>query len=309
MSVDQSGLAVTGQLATQLGQLAVGGTATSGTATGGTTADARQQWRSPEELESARRRAFLDSKDSMSGLRAVRNLLSEEVTNRGGAATGGTVTGSIPSIAGLEAQLHKLGPAPGIQYDAKGNWITSNDEAGEKATFRAMAFPGASTGGASTSGASTGGASTPRQTTAERAAAIGFDAATPNLAPSGGLPQAGINSYIQSDVFKNKLRASDIPLNEVAQWQLTAQPITAPRQDPGRDAKLAAFAATGDVPDSSPGEAVLAAGAGNAYGTRGGQFVPGATMNLGFLDTEKLPPLNSQGYYSSANPGNYRRLF
>jgi hypothetical protein len=148
------------------------------------------------------------------------------------------------------------------------------------------------------------------ETTADRAARIGFNPATPELAPSGGLPQAAIGNWLQSDHFKSRLRASDTPLDQVAAWQLTPQPVATPKTDPGREARLAAFAATGDAPPTTEGEAVLAAGAGNAYGTRAGQFVPGATMNLGFLDPSELPPLNSQGFYSGvklgANPGNYR---
>ena len=272
VSVDQSGMGIGGS------PLAVG------------TSKGNGQWRRPEDLETARRRAFLDSKDSMSGIRAVRNLLSEEVTNRGGDATAG---GSIPSIRGLEGQLAKLGPAKGIQSDSNGNWIVSNDSAGEEATRQAMSFgnPAAAAGNRIAGGP-------------DAVAPQAFDSAMPQLAPSGNLPQAGMNAYMQG-AMKQKLQANQQPLNEIASWQVTQKPITALREDPGRDAKLAAYAARGEQAPTTPGEAVLAAGAGNAYGTRAGQFKPGNTLNLGFLDPDQLPPLNSKGHYTAYNPGNY----
>ena len=237
-----------------------------------------------EDLETRRRRAFLDSSDSMSGLKAVRGVLADELSARGGGdalAKGG----AIPAIKFLEAQLAKQGPAPGLGYDGQRNWTASNDKAGEEATLRAMS--------ASPAGATPG-----------QIAQVGLDASTPALAASGGLPQKAINDYMQT-ALRGKVSAGAQPLNEVAKWQVTPQPIPALRQDPGRDAALAAFAARGEQAPTSPGEAVLAAGAGNAFGTRGGQFKPGNTLNLGHLDPEQLPPLNSSGYYSGYNPGNF----
>jgi hypothetical protein len=130
-------------------------------------------------------------------------------------------------------------------------------------------------------------------------------ALAPPLAPPGGLPQGTLNDYLHSDAFTKKLRASDQPLNEIAQWQLTQQPITAPREDPGRDAMHAAFAAQGETPPTTAGQAVLAAGAGSAFGTRSGQFLPGATMNLPQLDPNKLPPRNRFNYTSTPSAWGY----
>ena len=212
--------------------------------------------RTAEELEIARRRAFLDGKDSMAGLKAVRNVLSEEVTGRGGDLSGG---GSIPSIRFLEQQLAQL-PAKGSGMDTA------------KITEQAFA-----------------------KETPQLAAP---------LAPSGNLPQATVNEWLQNGLSQ-KLRASAQPLNEIAQWQLTPQPIPALRQEAGREAMLAAFAAKGEPAPTTEGEAFLAVGAGNVLGSRSGQFKPGNTVNLGFLDASQLPPLNNSGHYSGFNPGNY----
>jgi hypothetical protein len=241
------------------------------------------------DLETRRRRAFLDGSDSMSGLKAMRGVLADELTARGGGdalAKGG----AIPSVKFLEAQIAKQGPAAGLGYDGNRNWTASNDKAGEEATLRAMA---GSPAGANPAGAGPG-----------EIAATGFSSNVPQLAAPGGLPQKAINDYMQT-ALRGKVSAAAQPLSEIADWQLTTQPIPALRQDPGRDAALAAFAARGERPPTTPGEAVLAAGAGNAFGTRGGQFKPGNTLNLGHLDPEQLPPLNSSGYYSGYNPGNF----
>lgn len=248
-------------------------------------------WRSPEDLNLARRRAFLDGKDSMAGLKAVRGLLAEEVANRGGDVSAG---GSIPSVSFLEGQLAKLGPYRGIKTNEKGEWTVSNDKAGEDATLAAMSFDPqpAVAGGVSPTAI----------------AKMGFDPATPQLAPSGNLPQAAVNEWMQT-ALRGKVSAGQQPLDQVATWQVTPQPIPGLRQDPGREAALAAFAARREAAPTSPGEALLAVGAGNAYGTRAGQFKPGNTMNLGFFDPRQLKPLNSDGHYSGYNPGNFQALF
>jgi len=266
VSVDQSGLT------------AFGG--------GESAAKASPSWRSPEDLETARRRAFLDGSDSMAGLKAARQVLSDEVKARGGDVSGG---GSIPSMKFLEGQLAKLGPAPGIKTGEGGAWEVPDTAEGEAATLRAMAFNGQE-GTAK---------STPNQI-AENA----FDPATPQLAPSGNLPQAAVNAWMQTGL-REKLQASQLPFDQVAQWQVMPQPLPALRQEPGREQMLAAFAAKGEQAPTTEGEALLAVGAGNAFGGRGGQFKPGNTVNLGFLNPESLPPLNSSGHYSSyTNPGN-----
>lgn len=242
-----------------------------------------------QDLETRRRRAFLDGSDSMSGLKAMRGVLADELTARGGGdalAKGG----AIPSVKFLEAQIAKQGPAPGLGYDGNRNWTASNDKAGEEATLRAMAADPAA---ATSTGAGPG-----------EIATTGFSGATPQLAAPGGLPQKAINDYMQT-ALRGKVSAGAQPLSEIADWQVTPQPIPALRMDTGREAALAAFAARGERAPTTPGEAVLAAGAGNAFGTRGGQFKPGNTLNLGHLDPEQLPPLNSSGYYSGYNPGNF----
>jgi len=261
------------------------GTATDAVAGGGA------KWRSQEDLDLARRRAFLDGKDSMAGMKAVRGLLADEVTTRGGDVSAG---GAIPSVSFLEGQLAKLGPARGIKTNEKGEWTVGNDKAGEDATLQAMAFdaqPGAGRGASPTEIARTS-----------------LDSATPQLAPSGNLPQAAVNEWMQT-ALRGKVSAGQQPLDQVATWQVTPQPIPGLRQDPGRDAALAAFAHQREAAPTSPGEALLAVGAGNAYGTRAGQFKPGNTMNLGFLDPRQLKPLNSDGHYSGYNPGNFQALF
>ena len=234
------------------------------------------------DLETRRRRAFLDSKDSMAGMRAVRGVLSDEVTRRGGTPA----AANVATVRGLEGQLAKLGPAKGLGYDERGNWTASDDAAGEAATLQAMAFtPG---------------------TVSNDAAGDAAVLQSMAFAPSGNLPQATANNYLQSDQFKNRVRSLDQPLNEVAPWQMTPQAITAPRQDPGREGMLAAYAARREAPPTTEGEAVLAIGAANPMGTRAGQFKPGNTVNLGHIDPTKLKPRNSTGYYSDpyGNPGN-----
>lgn len=253
---------------------------------GESTAKASGNWRSPEDLESARRRAFLDGSDSMAGLKAARQVLSDEVTARGGDVSGG---GSVPSMKFLEAQLAKLGPAPGIQYGKDGRWEVPNNAAGEAATRQAMAFAAPETMAKAAPAA-----------IAEQA----FDPQAPQLAPSGNLPQAAVNAWMQTGL-REKLQATQLPFDQVAQWQVTPQPIPALRQDPGREQMLAAFAAKGEQAPTTEGEALLAVGAGNVFGSRSGQFKPGNTVNLGFVNPESLPPLNSSGHYSGYNPGNY----
>jgi len=239
-----------------------------------------------QDLETRRRRAFLDSSDSMAGIRAVKGVLADEVTRRGGTPA----EAHQATVRGLESQLAGLGPAKGLGYDDKGTWTASNDKAGEEATLNAMRFDAP--------------AAAPGQQPAQ-IAQTAFAAATPQLAPSGNLPQAKVNAFLQSDGFKDRIRSAAQPLDQIAQWQLTPQTITAPRQDPGREQALAAFAAQGAPAPTTEGEAVLALGAGNAFGTRAGQFKPGNTVSLGLLNPSKLPPLNSTGHYSGYNPGNY----
>jgi hypothetical protein len=120
-----------------------------------------------------------------------------------------------------------------------------------------------------------------------------------------------MNDYLQSDTFKGRVRAMAEPIKDVAKWQLNGLSTPAPRTDPGRDGMLAAFAAQGEAAPTTAGEAVLAAGASNAFGTRGGQFKPGNTVNLGQLDPRQLPPLGrgnerrSNNYGAYNNPGNW----
>ena len=254
------------------------------------------------QLNQRRRSAFLDAKDSMSGLAAVRGLLSEQAQARGADLSGG---GPIPSVRFLEAQLAKN---PARQSVAK----TADLPEADRQVWGQMAFENQpitqviqGAGGAvmeppaTATPAVSGGGLAP-----EQIAQAGF-AAQEQIIPSGA-PRAAVNGYMQS-ALKEKLRATQQPLNEVAQWQLTPQPIQAPRTDPGREAALAAFAARGEQPPTTEGMGLLAAGAGNAFGTRGGQFKPGNTVNLGFDDASKLPPLNSAGFYAGVrlNPGNF----
>jgi len=248
-----------------------------------------------QDLETRRRRAFLDGEDSMAGMRAVRNVLAEEVTRRGGTPAAAPQA----TVRGLEKQLAGLGPAKGLGKDGGGNWTASNDAAGEAATLEAI-------GGTPAAPAAPAFAvATVEQQKAMAGPAPGALAPAP-LAPSGNLPQAQMNAWLQSDSFKQRVRDSSLgSLAEIAPWQVSPQAIPAPREVPGRSATLAAFGAMGEAPPTTPGEAVLAVGAGNAFGTRAGQFKPGNTVNLGMLDPSKLPPLNSTGHYSGYNPGNF----
>ena len=251
----------------------------------------------PETLAARRRAAFLNATDSMSGIKAVRGLLADEIAKR----SAGTVSASAnSSVKGLEGQLAALPVAPGRQplngigRDEKGSLIASNDKTGEDMTLRMMQFTPSADGAQSASVAQAPVAMAPVPT-----------------APSGGLPQATVNNYLQSDGFKDRVRSTAEPIKDVAKWQLNGMSTPAPRTDPGRDGMLAAFAAQGEKAPTTPGEAVLAAGAGNAFGGRGGMFKPGNTVNLGQLDPSKLPPLGrgserrSNNYGAFNNPGNW----
>ena len=250
------------------------------------------QWRSEQDLELARRAAFLNGGDSMAGLKAVRELLSDEARNRGVDISAG---GSIPAIKFLEQQLAGARRQPnleGVQADAT-QFLARPEFDGTPAVDAGphrMAVGEAITAQPLSS-----------QPVDSRAAA------------------AALNGYLQGPVA-DRARASQEPPGQPASWQSAPVSITAPRQEPGRDTMLAAHAALGEKPLTTPGEAVLAVGAGNAYGTRGGQFKPGNTVNLGEIPKDKLPPRNSTGYYSGAaigdlrgyqfgNPGNYQQLF
>jgi hypothetical protein len=275
-------------------QVGVDGSGLSSPAPVGSTAgEATGAVRSAQDLELARRSAFLNGSDSMAGLKAMRGVLSDEVKARGGSLEEG---GPIPSIKFLEAQLAKLQPKTAAAESGRSGL-------GQAAPPRQATH--AFLGGAGDEGPATGtpavegGGLNPSQI-----AQVGHGAQTPDLAPSGAA-RAGVNAYLQSDVFKSKIRGSDTPLNEIARWQLTPGVITAPRTDPGREARLAAFAAQKESAPQTEAEALLAVGASNPYGTRNGQFKPGNTLNLGFVDPSQLPPLNSSGHYSGVNPGNY----
>jgi hypothetical protein len=252
--------------------------------------------RTEAELAEARRAAFLGASDSMAGIRAVRSILADEVKRRGGTPTAEPQA----TVKGLEAQIASAQVAPGIRYGKGGQWETTNDKAGEQATLDAMSFEKhpviaqTPVSGTPVSGSAVGDQ-----------AMVGFGIRDRVLAPSGNLPQATVNDYLSSDAFKGKLRASDQPLNEVAKWQLGTQPLAAPREDAGRDATLAAFAAQGVPRPAGAGEAVLAAMAGNAAGTRGGMFKPGNTVMLPELDPTKLKPLGIGGFVSSPSAWGY----
>jgi hypothetical protein len=236
----------------------------------------------------------------MAGIRAVRGILADEVKRRGGTPTAEPQA----TVKGLEAQIASAQVAPGITYGKGGQWETTNDKAGEQATLDAMSFekhplaPG-------TQVDSSGVAQNPAAPAVGDQAMVGFGIRDQVLAPSGNLPQATVNNYLSSDTFKQKLRASDQPLNEIAKWQLGTQPIAAPREDAGRDATLAAFAAQGVPRPAGAGEAVLASMAGTAAGTRGGQFKPGNTVMLPQLDPTKLKPLGIGGFVSSPSAWGY----
>jgi hypothetical protein len=225
---------------------------------------------SDADIAARRRAAFLNSSDSMAGIRAVKGILADEVSRRGGTPA----AAHQQTVKGLEAQIANARPAEGLGYGSDGNWTASDDKAGEEATVNAMSF-----------------AKHPYRPQAAETPAVA-------AAPPGGLPQLRMNDYMQSDAFKNKLRTTDQPLNEIASWQVHQQPTSVPREEAGRDARLAAFAAVGDAAPTTPGMAVLAAGSGNAFGTRGGQFKPGNTVELAQLDPSQLPPRFRYGYQS-----------
>ena len=317
------------------------------------------QWRTQEDLDLARRRAFLDSSDSAAGVKAVRGLLSDEARNRGIDISGG---GSIPAIRFLEQELAKS--------NANRNGQTSTAPVGNlpaagQEVWKQMAFDGqpiTQVTGTQVPANGVGGQQPVLQVSPEQRQAIqaaGDAAGRVAFAPGAVMPQAKygsgavpslvappananeianagnaagnrafgsrgqqvtMNNYMQGWVADNA-RASQVPLDRPVSWQNAQMSITAPRQEPGREGMLAAFGALGEQPPTTPGEAVLAVGAGNAYGTRGGQFKPGNTVNLGEIPADKLPPRNSTGYYSGAaigelrgynwggNPGNYQQMF
>lgn len=236
-------------------------------------------WRSDDELEAARRAAFLGGSDSMAGLKAMRGLLSDEARNRGIDLKDG---GPIPSIRFLEQKLAGARRAPDTA-----NVLRDNAQFPERPEF----------------------AGVPSVDTDANRSAIGDALTAQPLSDrpvDSRLAASAVNAYLQSDQFKQKVRASQQPAWWPASWQSAPVAITAPRQEPGREAMLAAFGALGEQPLTTPGEAVLAVGAGNAFGTRGGQFKPGNTVNLGEIPKDKLPPRNSTGHYSGAAIGDLR---
>lgn len=271
------------------------------------------QWRTQEDLDLARRRAVLDSDDSAAGVKAVRGLLMDEARNRGIDISGG---GSIPAIKFLEQQLAKSnanrnGQSPAVSLPAEQRQAieTAGDAAGKVAFAPGAVMPQANYG----SGAVPSLVAPPAN--ANEIANAGNAAGARAFAP-----QAVMDTYVQT-IVAERARAGQDPPGQTASWQSAPVSIMAPRQEPGREAMLAAYAALGEKPLTTPGEAVLAVGASNAYGTRGGQFKPGNTVNLGEIPADKLPPRNSTGYYSGAaigdlrgynwggNPGNYQQLF
>lgn len=122
--------------------------------------------------------------------------------------------------------------------------------------------------------------------------------------PPSEAARATVNAWLQ-DALAERIRNNpeNQPLNQVADWQMRPVPITAPKTDPGRDAKLAAFAAQGEQPPTTQGDAFLALAAGGPLGSTAGLWKQGNTVNLGHLDPSQLPRLNSRIHIS--NPGNF----
>ena len=278
------------------------------------------------DLATRRRAAFLNASDSMSGLKAVRSLLADEARAQGADISAG---GAIPSIRFLENEIAKRQPmvrdisiAEASENDRQvfqqmqfpDNPITRVSEvtvpawgqpstpagpvpigqlpAGDRAVFRQMQFPGQPITQVMRGGTA--------------GAPVNQPAATP--LPSGA-GRAVIDAYMR-DELANKVRQSTPPLSEVAPWQTASVNYAAPRTDPGRDGMLAAFAAKGEKPPSTPGEAFGRLAAAAPLGGRGGQFKEGNSFRLGHVDPRLLRPMGSSGLRISGsayleNPGNF----
>lgn len=234
------------------------------------------------DLATRRRAAFLGAADSMSGLKAVRSLLADEAKAQGADISAG---GAIPSIRFLESEIAKRQPTVREMPIAE---VSDND----RQVFQQMQFPDNPITRVSE-------AVVPDWPGAQKAA---------GQQPSGAA-RAVVDAYMRDELAK-KVRQSMPPLNEVAPWQTGGISITAPRTDPGRDAMLAAFAAKGEQPPSTPGEAFGRLAASAPLGGRNGQFKQGNSYVLGHVDPRLLPPLGSSGLRISGsgfsqNPGNF----
>lgn len=253
--------------------------------------------RSQEELDLARRRAFLDSKDSLSGARAVRGVLADEVQARGG---GERPDVQKESVRSLEERLSKLQGEGNAYLQGIGQELPAafaNPQAfdgleplGRDAVMRQMPEG---------DGRGIGAFATPDAFQGLAPEGLTPEGLTPQVqgpqgqapAPSGNAAQAGINAWMQTGL-RDKLKAE--PITTPADWQLRPQGLQAPQTDPWRDAGLAAAAAAGVELPTTEGEAVVRAFGTGPMGSRNGQYKPGNTMPLGFIDPQALPPINSR---------------
>lgn len=242
----------------------------------GTAAVVNGQPRTAEQLEAARRSAFLGAKDSMAGIKAVQSLMGEELARRGVEAPDGR-----PSIRYLEGMLAKH-PAKGITTDGQGRWTVPDSAAGSQATLAAMQFlPAAAPAQLPASGVPA--PTQPPLTNAELAA-------SPASAPS----LLGSNARERMDAFMRhatglKGQLSAAPLSQPASLE-PPQPVAVPSNGRGQAAMAAAAAAGVELPPSPTQNAAFA----RPIGSRDGQGKRGATRpipQLSFEETMKLPPL------------------
>lgn len=331
---------------------------------------------SQSDFDGLRRRAFLDGKDSMAGMRQVRELLAQrngysaeearklsvaalEKSKSGG--KGGVdaaavpswnlsnsqgvgaqsdygtlgekdlneVLGQLPSVVqaanwppgGLpffgEDSVYGVGDATTLTAGMNLNWgvnvgdaNTNPDRPQEQATIAVRsAMTEQAPGGSATQGQSSADGTV--------SGAISGDLADPNqlgghgyasarqITPGGSDFRAMTNDWAQSENgLRGKIKAED--LSQVAPWQLSQQPIVM-NGDATRDGRMAAFAAMGERDPARGTAEVLAA---SPFGSRDGQSMAGATIDLSHLDARTLygsagRPIQVRSGVPGFNPGNF----
>ena len=332
---------------------------------------------SAADFEMQRRRAFLDGKDSMAGMRQVKELLAQrngysaddarsmsvaalEKSKSGG--NGGASPATVPSwnlsnsqgagaesdygtlgekdlddvlgrlpsavamanlppseLAGFgENSVYGVGDATTMTAGMNLNWGVNHGDANtnpnqphEQSTIAARAaMTEQAPGGSAVQAQSSADGTVSGEMSGELPGpgelySRGYQPAQ-QITPGGADFRALANDWAQSDTgLRGQLQQED--LSKVAPWQLKQQPISM-NGDSTRDARMAAFAAMGESDPSRNAAEVLAAA---PFGTRDGQTMAGATIDLSHLDARKLygntgrPPVQVRSGVPGFNPGNY----
>lgn len=324
---------------------------------------------SDSEFERERRDAFLNGKDSMAGMRQVRELLAQRngysaeqartmsvaalEQPKAGASSSSVTKTSIPTwnltngdgpgaqgdygTVG-EQDLNKVlqylesgGPVPRVvqqSYEALPAFGGAMDFEVNDGTLRAFGDLNTNANDAGTQAAAAikhnatlaapGGPVIEQQSSADGQISAGAgdlhsaqELNVPSYSQAGVMVPGGaefkgvLNDYMQA-AGGLRARLSNAPLDQVAPWQMSQQPITL-NGDNTRDARLAAFAAAGEQDPSRSQTEALAA---SPFGTRDGQSMAGSTVDLSGLDARKLygtsdRPTQVRSGVPGFNPGNY----